>query len=238
MLGVSKLLALLPLLPTKAPKVIMLSQEQFVDACLRYYKHHNLEPGNPFHGEWEKAHYPIPRRLGGEKCVWLLKNHHAIQGVIQSEELGLCCVAWWEGDFLPAFYVPYYKKWRHQHQVDNAGKFWDKMDEEGRRRCIQKMVEGQKWSKEKREAKAILLQEARSNPVLEQKRVDSLVRKMGHKIRITEGDKTNIYPSVRQAAKAMGMKHQHLHKLLRGKEKLVRRGKVIERVRETAPPTP
>jgi hypothetical protein len=89
----------------------MITQEQFVTACHKYYTRNNLEPGNPKHGEWHKAHYPYPRCLGGTEWVWLLKRHHAIQGVIQSEELGHRCIYRWELKYLPKYYLQFGHKW-------------------------------------------------------------------------------------------------------------------------------
>jgi hypothetical protein len=214
----------------------MLSQEQFVSACSRYYERNGLEPGNPFHGKWEKAHYPIPNRLGGEKCVWLLKHHHAIHGVIQSEELGLCCVAWWEEDLLPSFYLPYYQKWRHQHQVDNAGKFWERMSEEERKAQIQKMVKGQKRTPEFIAEKSKILREMKSDPTFEALRVSNLVKKMGTVVEVEENNQKRVYPSIRQASVEFKITHQQLQHLLSRSGEVTREGKTIRVVRETEPP--
>ena len=89
----------------------MITQEQFVAACHKYYSRNNIEPGDPEFGEWHRAHYPLPRCLGGTETVWLLKQHHAIQGVIQSEELQHRCIYRWEIDLLPRYYLPYGIKW-------------------------------------------------------------------------------------------------------------------------------
>ncbi len=216
---------------------IMLSQEQFVSACNRYYERKGLEPGNPFHGGWERAHYPIPNRLGGKKCVWLLKHHHAIHGVIQSEELGLCCVAWWEEDLLPSFYLPYYQKWRHQHQVDNSGKFWEKMSEEERKAVIQKMVRGQKRTPEYIAEKTRILLEMKSDPTFETLRVSKLVERVGKVVEVIEGDQKRVYPSVRQASVEFKITHKHLNHLLSRSEEVTREGKTIRVVRKTESPT-
>jgi hypothetical protein len=90
----------------------MISQARFVTACQKYYARNGLEPGNPFHGEWHKAHYPLPECLNGDNWVWLLKHHHAIQGVIQSEEMQYRCIFGWELKLLPKYYLPYGEKWR------------------------------------------------------------------------------------------------------------------------------
>jgi hypothetical protein len=215
----------------------MLSQKQFVSACNHYYERNRLEPGNPFYGNWEKAHYPVPNRLGGDKCVWLLKHHHAIHGVIQSEELGLCCVAWWEEDLLPSYYLPYYQKWRHQHQVDNAGKFWAGMCEEEKQAHIQRMVKGQNWTSAKKKEKAKLLSELRDNSAWEELRVSRLVEKMGTIVEVEEKGHKRVYPSIRQASVEFKVTHAHLAKLLSTTGKVTREGKTIRVVRETEPPT-
>jgi hypothetical protein len=76
------------------------NQHEFVENCLKWYKECDLEPGNPEDGLWHKAHYPAPFCLGGEEWVWLLKEHHAIQGVLQSLEFDHCCVGGWEKKYL------------------------------------------------------------------------------------------------------------------------------------------
>lgn len=93
----------------------MITQQHFVDVCHRLYQRKKVELGNPIYGEWHKAHHPIPANKGGTEWVWLLKHHHAIHGVIQSEEVGSCCVFGWELEFLPHFYRKYHDKWRDFH---------------------------------------------------------------------------------------------------------------------------
>jgi hypothetical protein len=74
----------------------MPTQEQFVRWCEDYYFDNRLEPGNPCHGDWESCHYPAPKCLGGSNTILLLKEHHAIQGVLQSEEYNYPCIWGWE----------------------------------------------------------------------------------------------------------------------------------------------
>jgi hypothetical protein len=90
----------------------MITQERFVTACQRYYARNGLEPGNPLHGVWHLAHYPTPKCLGGTEVVWLLVHHHALHGVVQSEEVSHCCVFTWEPDYLPPRYKAIHAKWR------------------------------------------------------------------------------------------------------------------------------
>ena len=76
------------------------NQQEFVESCINFYKEAGLNPGNPEHGIWHKAHFPEPKCLGGRQWIWLLKEHHAIQGVLQSLEYKHCCVCGWEKQYL------------------------------------------------------------------------------------------------------------------------------------------
>ena len=78
----------------------MLTQKEFVEGCLNYYREADLQPGNPEDGDWNVAHYPVPDCKGGTETVLLLKEHHAIQGTLQSLELDYCCVFGWEKQYL------------------------------------------------------------------------------------------------------------------------------------------
>jgi hypothetical protein len=106
----------------------MISQERFVTACQKYYARNGLEPGNPLHGEWNKAHYPLPQCLGGTEWVWLLVHHHALQGVIQSEEVGHCCLFSWEKKYLPSRYLSFYYKWKSENGKRSAKIVSEKYD--------------------------------------------------------------------------------------------------------------
>jgi hypothetical protein len=76
------------------------NQQEFVENCIAYYNEADLTPGNPEDGVWHKAHFPDPQCLGGTKWIWLLKEHHAIQGVLQSLEYKHCCLGGWEKRYL------------------------------------------------------------------------------------------------------------------------------------------
>jgi hypothetical protein len=90
---------------------MMPTQEQFVRWCEDYYFDNRLEPGNPCHGDWESCHYPVPKCLGGSNTVLLLKEHHAIQGVLQSEECNHPCIWGWEKSYLEAEILSLWRKW-------------------------------------------------------------------------------------------------------------------------------
>ena len=92
----------------------MITQQEFVADCYLEYAAQGIEPGNPGHGDWEQAHYPLPRALGGD-WIWLLKGHHAIQGVLQSIELQRPCVFSWERKYLIGeweWLVPHFDYWQ------------------------------------------------------------------------------------------------------------------------------
>jgi len=90
---------------------MMPTQEQFVKWCEDYYFDNRLEPGNPCHGDWESCHYPVPKCLGGSNTILLLKEHHAIQGVLQSEEYNYPCIWGWEKSYLEAEILSLWLKW-------------------------------------------------------------------------------------------------------------------------------
>ena len=89
----------------------MITQQEFVEGCQRYYAENWLEPGNPEDGEWNDCHYPAPSCLGGTETVKLLKEHHAVQGVLQSEEFGHPCILGWEANYLSGELYLLCKKW-------------------------------------------------------------------------------------------------------------------------------
>jgi len=90
----------------------MLSQKEFVENCYNWYREADLQPGNPDDGNWNAAHYPIPSCKDGTETILLLREHHAIQGVIQSEEYQWRCIWGWEEKYLTGEYLELYKKWR------------------------------------------------------------------------------------------------------------------------------
>lgn len=88
-----------------------MDQHEFVIGAYAYYAENYYEPGNPEDGEWQECHYPVPRCKGGTLTILLLKEHHAIQGTLQSEEYQYPCIYGWEKKFLPENYVDLWKKW-------------------------------------------------------------------------------------------------------------------------------
>ncbi|EHA64067.1 hypothetical protein [Synechococcus sp. WH 8016] len=74
----------------------MQTQQAFLTDIQDYYESVNLKAGDPDH-VWEMANYPTPRHIGGKQKVPLTKYHHALHGVIQSEETGSASIFAWEG---------------------------------------------------------------------------------------------------------------------------------------------
>ena len=88
-----------------------MNQHEFVLGCQKCYAENYYEPGNPEDGEWHDCHYPVPKCLGGTETVKLLKEHHAVQGVLQSEEFNVCCIWSWEKQYLTGEYLDLCLKW-------------------------------------------------------------------------------------------------------------------------------
>jgi len=115
-------------------------QHEFVAHCQNLYKSLNLEPGNPLHGDWHKAHYPKPKSLGGSDWVWLLPVDHAVQGVLQSVEFEHRCIYSWEKKFLPSEYLPLYRQ--------AMGYIADNLPSSKNTKWINNGKEQKRWSKE------------------------------------------------------------------------------------------
>lgn len=92
----------------------MLTQQEFVEGCLAQYEEIYLQPGNPEDGEWHECHYPKPKCLGGTETILLLKEHHAVQGVLQSEEYQHPCIYGWEKVHLSGELLERFTYWRSE----------------------------------------------------------------------------------------------------------------------------
>jgi hypothetical protein len=90
----------------------MNTQREYVEGCQQWYREADLQPGNPEDGVWEECHYPAPRCLGGTETVLLLKEHHAVQGVLQSEEYQHPCIWGWERRYLTGEYLEKFYYWK------------------------------------------------------------------------------------------------------------------------------
>lgn len=88
-----------------------MNQHEWVYGCYAYYLENYIEPGNPEDGEWHDCHWPVPKCLGGTKTILLLKEHHAVHGVLQSEEWGHPCIWGWEMAYLRGDLLDLGRKW-------------------------------------------------------------------------------------------------------------------------------
>jgi hypothetical protein len=104
----------------------------FVEGCLHFYAEHGLIQGNPDDGDWDDAHHPVPLCLGGTQTVKLLREHHAIHGVIQSEELQRPCIYSWELEYLSGDWLTLAKKWMTVKGKMAMEKRWSSKSEEER----------------------------------------------------------------------------------------------------------
>lgn len=107
-----------------------MSQHEFVAGCIAWYEESYLQPGNPEDGIWESAHYPVPKCLGGTETILLLKEHHAVQGVLQSEEYQHPCIYGWERQHLSGEVLDYWSKW-----MQVKGQLWGQKGDRGIKRA-------------------------------------------------------------------------------------------------------
>ena len=71
---------------------LILCQHEWVENCTARYR--NEPPaGRKFH----QAHYPLSKEAGGKTTIQLLPEDHAVQGLLQSLDLGIPCI--YPGDF-------------------------------------------------------------------------------------------------------------------------------------------
>lgn len=89
------------------------SHHTYVEKVLKYYKDNDITPGDPNEGVWHQAHFPLPKHLGSQ-TVLLLAEHHAVQGVLQSEEFQTPCIWNWEKDYLDGWLLERFHYWRNQ----------------------------------------------------------------------------------------------------------------------------
>ena len=89
------------------------SHRTYVQKVLKHYKDNDIVQGDPNEGVWHHAHYPLPKHLGNQ-TVLLLREHHAVQGVLQSEEFQTPCIWNWEKDYLDGWLLERFHYWRSE----------------------------------------------------------------------------------------------------------------------------
>ena len=85
--------------------------QRFVDDCYAEYSQKGLVPGSRDCDLWELAHHPVPKCKGGSETVWLLKEHHALHNLLQSEEFDYPCVYGWERNYVSEAFAELAEKW-------------------------------------------------------------------------------------------------------------------------------
>jgi len=116
------------------------TQQEWVEGCLNFYKENDLQQGNPEDGVWQECHFPVPKCLGGTEVVFLLEEHHAVQGVLQSEEFQHPCVWGWERKFLEGELLSLFEKWHRnrgrvttpEQKAEAAREWWGRLSPEER----------------------------------------------------------------------------------------------------------
>ena len=107
------------------------NQHTWVYGCYAYYLENQIEPGNPEDGDWHAAHWPVPASKGGTKTILLLKEHHAVHGVLQSEEWQLPCIYGWEANYLEGELYERCKYW-HTEKARLSNQSWQRLTPEER----------------------------------------------------------------------------------------------------------
>lgn len=91
-----------------------MDQYEFVAGAYEFYHENGISPGDPNDGKWELAHFPIPDCKDGTEVIPLLREHHCIQGLLQSEEFNHPCIWGDELPFLQEKWHPLFHKWRSE----------------------------------------------------------------------------------------------------------------------------
>lgn len=104
--------------------------DDFVVDCYLDYSANNILEDPSY--EWHISHHPLPSCLGGTKVVPLLKKHHAIHGVLQSEAFQHPCIWGWEADYLEGELYDLCKKWQGVKGIKSLELINAEKNEEGK----------------------------------------------------------------------------------------------------------
>ena len=174
-----------------------MNQHEWVYSCYAYYLENYIEPGNPEDGEWQDCHWPVPKCKGGTKTILLLKEHHAVHGVLQSEEWQTPCIWGWEKAYLTGDLLSLCKKW-HANLARTANTI---------------------LTPEKRSANA---RKGHAKRTVEQRRsAMAAANKANHKpVCITYPDgSVTVTESVKSAANLLGVPYRRVQKILHRENK-------------------
>lgn len=184
-----------------------LSHRTYVEGVMRYYRDNDIQIGDPNEGTWNLAHYPCPKRLGGTRVIHLLEEHHAVQGVLQSEEFGKPCVYGWERKYLSGEIRDLLEKWMSVQRSEAVTNGWKNADEQRRKERRSNIAKGtadeyaSRTEKEKERHRDIRIL---ADP--KRKRVEI----------VFENGSVKVYPSMRQTVKDLRMSMKTLRRICNG----------------------
>lgn len=218
-------------LPKIRLKSIM-DQYDFVEGAYQYYAENGYEPGNPDDGIWHDCHFPIPFCLGGTTTIKLLQEHHAIQGVLQSEEFNCPCVYGWEGKYLEGAYLREFKKWMAEkikparkalkvytdacseeyraNQSERAKGYWAQLSDEERSKLIR-----DRWASQSAEAKTARAVKGWKTRKKNGWKMKKPARSLAVKVIHSNGEEI-LYQSMTEAARELGCSRSSLHRHISG----------------------
>lgn len=177
-----------------------LSHRTYVEGVLRHYHENDIVPEDPNEGIWHLAHYPLPKRLGGTQVICLLREHHAVQGVLQSEEYECMCFAMWERTYLPPELLPLYDKWKSWQSAENLKAWYASMTPEEKAAHIARWHSGHTPEFHARRV-------AKSGETQKRRRGKPCILE-------SESGETRSYRSRREAAMDLGLVGSHLRRTL------------------------
>jgi hypothetical protein len=192
------------------------AHRDYVSGVLFYYQQNDIIPGDPNEGEWHEAHYPTPKCLGGNETILLLKEHHAVQGVLQSEEFQRCCFGPWEKDYLSDELLVIYYRWRADHSRKNMLAVHARMTPEEKRAHVRR------WGRH---------DDIEHTQFRLKKAGEGAIRSCGKAVEIvdTKTGRAYLFRSEREAVRKLGVARRSLKKLF-SQEKFIIQGYVGRRV--------
>lgn len=70
----------------------MQTASDYVAGCQQWLRDTDQDLNDPDVGPVDRCHHPVPRHAGGRTTVDLPRYMHAVQGILQSNEVGSSCV--------------------------------------------------------------------------------------------------------------------------------------------------
>jgi hypothetical protein len=186
------------------------AHRDFVSGVLFYYAQNDIVPGDPNEGKWDVCHYPLPKRLGGTETILMLQEHHAVQGVLQSEEYQCPCTSGFYSKYVKGTpYEDLQSKWVSCQIIRTINGAWE--------RAWSNKDVWESWTKAIAEGTSREYQSRSESQKAEyrEKHIYYDPRRMPVEIIYTDGT-IEAYPSVRQALKNLSCSGATLRKILQG----------------------